>query len=87
MPPEAQDVLARVERILSDPLARPITHSDHGSMPLRELGLSSLRMIQLLTDLESAFDIRIHDDEVAGEHFGTLDGLMEFVRQKLEVRG
>ena len=83
MAPEAQDVPERVERILSHLLARPISQADDGDSSLRELGLSSLRMIQLLGEIESAFGVRVLDAEVAAPNFRTLDALVSFLGRKL----
>jgi acyl carrier protein len=81
--PEAQDVPERVERILSHLLARPVSRDEDGDRPLRELGLSSLRMIQLLGEIESVFGVRVLDAEVAAANFGTLDALVSFLGRKL----
>ncbi|MCA9728098.1 MAG: acyl carrier protein [Candidatus Eisenbacteria bacterium] len=86
MTPEAQDVPRKLEQILSELLARPIDESEDDETPLRELGLSSLRMIQLIDDLETAFSIRVQDREVTGANFGTLATLIAFVGGKIGSR-
>lgn len=83
MTAEAQDVPELVEQILTHLLARPISRLDDGEAPLRELGLTSLRMIQLLGELESTFPIRVMDEEVAPLNFETIDSLIAFVTRKL----
>jgi acyl carrier protein len=81
--PEAQDVPEQVREILTRLLARPISHAEDSEAPLRELGLTSLRMIQLLGELESTFAVPIADDEVIPSNFGTLGSLTAYVKRKL----
>lgn len=73
----------KVRAILEQVLARELSASLDAA-PLRELGLSSLRMIQLLSELESTFQIRIGDEEVDSEHFGSLDQLVRFIEAKVQ---
>jgi acyl carrier protein len=68
--------------MLTQLLARPVSRHDDAHVPLRDLGLTSLRMIQLLGELETAFDIRIADDEVGPENFDTFDQLVAYVTRK-----
>jgi len=69
-------------QLVSSITAKPIQAEAEMDVPLRDLGLSSLRMIQLIGDLESTFQIRINDDDVDEENFGTLSGLIQFVEEK-----
>lgn len=79
---ERTELTSRLEEILSDLLQRPLSSSMDGETSLRDLGLGSLRMIQLLGDLEAVFGIRIADDEVSAENFATLKTLEAFVLGK-----
>lgn len=74
----------RVETILTEVLGKPIRREEVGSRRLRDLGLESLRMIRLLAELESKFGLRIRDDQVNGENFGTLDKLVRFLESQVE---
>lgn len=71
-----------VIRIVSEICARDLDPSRDASENLRDLGVSSLKMIQLIGDLEGRFDIRIRDDEIGEENFGSLGGLIRFVEGK-----
>lgn len=74
---------AKVRSTLEQVLARDLGGAGDEES-LRELGLSSLRMIQLLGELELEFQIRILDDEVDGEHFGTLRQVVRFIESKVQ---
>lgn len=50
-----------------------------GSLP----ELDSMAVVELVAALESAFDIRIDDDEVSAEAFETLGSLAALVESKL----
>lgn len=79
----ASDLEEKLARILSGLTGKPVSVEAQAAVPLRELGLSSLRMIQLLTELESSFQIRIPDDDVDGENFGDLRSLASYLRGRL----
>ncbi len=72
----------RVERVVGRVLKRTLSLERDGAAPLRDLGLASLRMIQLIGELEQEFDLRIEDDEVDPENFDTLAALCAFVERK-----
>ncbi len=71
-------------KLLAEITARSIDASTDADLPLRDLGLSSLRMIQLIGDLESAFQIRVGDEDVDEDNFGTLSGLRAFVEGRTQ---
>lgn len=82
----ADNVAERVEEIVGDVLGRPVRRADVGERRLRDLGLGSLRMIRLISDLEASFALRIQDQHVTGENFGTLDRLITFVQDQVGSR-
>ncbi len=51
---------------------------------LYELGLESLNVVDLLTQLEISFDIAIDVDDLSGELFGRFANLVGFVQRKLD---
>lgn len=73
----------KLERVVSGVLKREICFARDRDASLRDLGLASLRMIQLIGDLETTFGIRIDDAEVEPENFDTLSALLRFVGQKV----
>ena len=79
---DGQGLPERVERMLTQLLARPVSRHDDARVPLRDLGLTSLRMIQLLGELEATFDIRVADEEVSPENFDTFDLLVAYLTRK-----
>jgi acyl carrier protein len=80
--PEERDIASRVEELVGAVLGRSMREAEVATLRLRDLGLSSLRMIRLLADLEGAFGMRIRDEQVNGENFGTLQRLIRFVEQQ-----
>lgn len=46
------------------------------------LELDSLSLIQLVEDLEVAFDIRVLPSEAAPQHFGSVERMVAFVEGK-----
>lgn len=82
MTPKGEDLASRVEEVVGAVLGRSMQEPGVATKRLRDLGLSSLRMIRLLADLEAAFGIRILDDQVNGENFGTLERLVRFIERQ-----
>ena len=70
-------------QLVGDITARPLQLERDGDLPLRDLGLSSLRMIELIGTLESTFQMRVGDDDVDEQNFGTLSGLLQFVEERV----
>jgi acyl carrier protein len=72
-----------VEEVVGNVLGRPAQRAKIGTKTLRDLGLGSLRMIQLLAEIEERFSIKIRDEQVTGENFGTMDRLIRFVEAQV----
>ncbi|MCC7141203.1 MAG: acyl carrier protein [Candidatus Eisenbacteria bacterium] len=72
----------RLTRVVGNVLKRGLEYRRDEAATLRDLGLGSLRMIQLIQDLEQEFAIRIEDDEVEPENFDTLGDLRQFIDRK-----
>ena len=49
-----------------------------------ELGLDSIRMVELINGLESEFGIQMEDDELSLELFANVRSLAEYVERKLK---
>lgn len=45
--------------------------------------LDSMSVVNLITALETHFDIVVHDDEISASSFATLGALASFVEEKL----
>lgn len=75
-------IVRSVEEVVSGILSRPVDRAKVGTRDLRDLGLGSLRMIQLLAEIEERFSIKVRDDQVTGENFGTLERLVRFVESQ-----
>lgn len=54
---------------------------------LYELGLESLSVVELLTELERAFDIIIEMEDLSPELFAHFGTLVEFTQAKLDAAG
>lgn len=80
MSPES--IAQRVAVLVGGLTARDLDPDVDGGSSLRDLGVSSLRMIELIGSLETGFGIRIEDAEIEEENFGTLSGLVRFVEGK-----
>ncbi|MEZ4651402.1 MAG: acyl carrier protein [Candidatus Eisenbacteria bacterium] len=72
----------RVATIVGQITAQDPDPEADGGASLRDLGVSSLRMIELIGTLETSFSIRIDDDEIDEDNFGTLAGLIRYVEEK-----
>jgi len=79
---EGSGLAQGVMKIVGETLGRALDLKVDGARPLRDLGLGSLRMIRLISDLEATFSIEIGDEDVVGENFETLDLLIRFVERK-----
>ena len=51
---------------------------------LYELGLESLNVVELLVDIEAAFDIVVDIEDLNGEMFAVLGSVAAFVQGKLD---
>jgi acyl carrier protein len=76
-----QDIVLRVLRLEIPP--GQITAESN----LYELGLESLSVVELLTELERAFDIIIEVEDLSPELFEHFGALVEFTRAKLDAAG
>ncbi len=52
----------------------------------RGLGFDSMEALTLATAVESAFNIRLGDEELTPELFRSFEGFVEFVEEKLDGR-
>jgi acyl carrier protein len=75
-------IATRVTALVGDITAQNLDAQADGERSLRDIGVSSLRMIELIGTLETAFDFRIGDDEIDEGNFGTLSALIGFVEGK-----
>ncbi|MCA3242307.1 MAG: acyl carrier protein [Rubrivivax sp.] len=78
---ELADTLRRIviDVLKLDPTATVINDETN----LYELGLESLNVVELLTQLEMTFDITIDVDDLSAELFGRFGTLVEFSQRKL----
>ena len=63
-------------------LGRDLSHLS-GTQSLTERGfIDSVGIVDLLTFLETRFDIQINDDETVPENIDTIDNIVRFVGEK-----
>jgi acyl carrier protein len=81
------DVWPRVRQGLLDWLGSDQPHDDitEGSRLREDLGLSSLRVVDLVVSIEDEFDIAITDEDLAS--LVTLRDVIEVIERKLADRG
>ena len=53
---------------------------------LSELGMSSMAFIQMVVEIEETFDIEIPDEKVMISQMGTLDQIIDVVREGLKLK-
>jgi acyl carrier protein len=53
---------------------------------IRQLGLDSLGMINLLIRIESEFELVIPEQDFVPENFGTTRAIIDYLRRRTEVR-
>lgn len=53
---------------------------------LSELGMSSMAFIQMVVEIEETFDIEIPDEKVMISQLGTLDQIINVVRDGLKLK-
>lgn len=77
-----EEVKAIVGEVLG--LGDRIAHLNENSPLLGTLPeLDSMSVLNIITALETHFDIVVHDDEISASSFSTLGALAEFVEGKL----
>ena len=68
------DILSIVENAgISAPVSKI-----NGATPLREAGVDSLEMMNILLAIEEKFGIKIPDDEI--DRLGTVDSIVNYLR-------
>lgn len=78
---QVKEIVAATLRI--DPLDARFTDETN----LYELGLESLNVVELLTQIEMAYDITIDVEDLSADLFTCFGTLIEFVHKKVEERG
>ncbi len=76
-----RNIVAEILRI--DPTDAQISEETN----LYELGLESLNVVELLTQIEIAYDITIDVEDLSAELFNRFGTLVDFVQRKLDERG
>lgn len=77
-----EEVKAIVGEVLG--LGDRVAHLNENSPLLGALPeLDSMSVLNIITALETHFDIVVHDDEISASSFSTLGALAEFVEGKL----
>ena len=83
------DELQRLRKVLKDvlklgPLADGLTERSRllGALP----GLDSLAVISVLASIEREYRIKIRNDELSADVFGTFGSLHRFIQTKLQPR-
>ena len=49
---------------------------------INDLNLDSLQIMELITQMETEFDLELDDEDLDFEHFSTIDSLAAFVNSK-----
>jgi len=79
------DVADAMRSIVTDVLK---LHAESSSIDeetnLYELGLESLNVVELLTQIEISFDVTIDVEDLSAELFGRFGTLVDFVRRKID---
>jgi len=48
-----------------------------------DLGIDSIMLLQLVVDIEEAFNITVADDELDADIIGTFGGILELIKSKV----
>jgi acyl carrier protein len=83
VPPPRDRICDLVLGILADPRARRPLPMD---VPLRELGMSSIKMVNLMLAVEAAFDITIPESEITPENFVSIAAVENLVLRLIGAR-
>ena len=51
---------------------------------LRDLGLTSLKFVELIISIEDEFQIEIPDEDIDRRRFSTVDNIVEYVEGRLK---
>lgn len=76
--------MALVRQVLGPPAAtRPLPIDAR----LSELGVSSIKMVNLMLALEVEFDLTIAQTEISPENFASIESVENLMQRLLELRG
>ncbi|MET0146493.1 MAG: acyl carrier protein [Ilumatobacteraceae bacterium] len=73
---------ARVRALLGRRLKVDAPERLDGAAPLRDLGVDSAGLMNLVVALEETYDIDIADRDITVENFGTLDAITGYVARR-----
>lgn len=76
------EVAARIALMLHE-AGFTLMHEQY-DIPLKHLGVDSLHLVELIMEIENAFNIFLLNTEIA--EFNTANDLIDFVTRKMEVK-
>ena len=72
----------QITKIINNIITR--THSLHPNTPLKNIGIDSISFVQLIVEIEKAFNIEFPDDKLTLSQVGTIKALCETIA---EIKG
>lgn len=57
-------------------------HILNSTRPVEDMGIDSITIVQLISQLEAKFNIAIKDKEIIPAHFKTVEALIHFITRK-----
>lgn len=80
-----QEMEMRIKRLIVDRLFLDIDAKDIESSKslVRDYGVDSFNLLELVAGLEEEFDVVIEDSEFSVSNFETVEALTDFVNEKL----
>jgi acyl carrier protein len=82
----AQDIMGFLRKLIADLTENPMLEQQLGDDQLiQESGMDSLRIINLIVQIELNYEVAFDDEELLTENFATLNLIHKQIKQKLDV--
>lgn len=80
---EHEDMFIKVRETIAAVAKRPTSEVELYSALVDDLGIDSIQMLELLSDLEDAFGFELDVDDIHPESFRSVQAVLHFVEHKV----
>ncbi|WP_127529300.1 acyl carrier protein [Paenibacillus kobensis] len=79
---EREEMFLKVRETIAAVAKRPVSEVELYSALVDDLGIDSIQMLELLSDLEDAFGFELDVDDILPESFRSVQAVLNFVEHK-----
>lgn len=80
------DIIKKTKEIIVDVMELEMSIAEvSGQDLINELGINSIDSVEILVTVESEFDIEISDEDLNSELIQSLDNLVNYIAERLQI--